>query len=51
MVWDRSIIAQDVIQNILLDSGQLVGVGNGRGIGMGRFIVLDFQTSGVEEVD
>lgn len=41
--WDKSIIGQDLMEAILLDAGQFVGIGNGRNIGMGRFQLTGFN--------
>jgi hypothetical protein len=40
--FDKSIVSRDQMHSALLQSGDLVGIGNGRTIGMGRFTVLSF---------
>lgn len=39
LTWDKSLVGKDVLESILLDAGRFVGIGNGRNIGMGRFVV------------
>lgn len=39
LTWDKSLVGKDVLEAILLDAGRFVGIGNGRNIGMGRFLV------------
>jgi hypothetical protein len=41
--WDKTVIARDQMKAVLLDAGNLVGLGNGRNIGLGRFNVLTFE--------
>jgi hypothetical protein len=43
MVWDKTIVDRNLMHSILIDAGRLVGVGNGRAIGMGRFEVESFE--------
>lgn len=45
LVWDKTIVSRNEMQAILIDAGKLVGVGNGRAIGMGRFQVERFEVS------
>ncbi len=40
--FDKSIVSRDQMHSALIQSGDLVGIGNGRAIGMGRFDVLTF---------
>ncbi len=37
--WDRTVVSRTELQAILQDAGQLVGIGDGRSIGYGRFEV------------
>lgn len=43
MMWDKTIVSRAEMEAILIDAGRLVGVGNGRAIGMGRFEVVVFE--------
>ena len=47
MEWDKTVVNREQMKAALLDAGKLVGIGNARKIGMGRFEVLQFD---VEEV-
>jgi CRISPR/Cas system endoribonuclease Cas6 (RAMP superfamily) len=42
LLWDKTIVSRAEMETVLIDSGKLVGIGNGRGIGMGRFEVAEF---------
>lgn len=42
LVWDRTIVPVNVMEAVIRDGGSVVGVGNGRNIGMGRFKLVDF---------
>lgn len=46
IMWDKTIISRDQMEAILIDAGRLVGIGNGRAIGMGRFEVEGFEVQG-----
>lgn len=41
--WDKTIVAREQMNAVLIDAGKLVGLGNGRSIGMGRFDVVSFE--------
>jgi hypothetical protein len=43
LCWDRSIVAKDLMEAILMDAGRFAGIGSGRAIGMGRFQVNTFE--------
>jgi hypothetical protein len=43
LLWDPVIISRGEMENIAIDAGRLVGLGDGRSIGYGRFEVLDFD--------
>ena len=45
MTWDKTLINRDEMHAIMIDAGMLVGVGNGRAIGMGRFEVEAFDVA------
>lgn len=41
--WDKTIVSRGEMESVCIDSGRLVGMGNGRSIGMGRFEVTAFE--------
>lgn len=41
--WDKTIVSRNEMESSLIDSGKLVGIGNGRKIGMGRFEIVSFD--------
>jgi hypothetical protein len=41
--WDRTIVSREEMQAVAIDAGRLVGLGDGRTIGFGRFTVLAFH--------
>ncbi|MGM0835888.1 MAG: hypothetical protein ACQEV7_07000 [Bacillota bacterium] len=43
LAWDKSLISRNHIQSVLIDAGTLVGLGDGRGIGFGRFEITDIN--------
>lgn len=45
MMFDKTVVSRNEMEAILIDAGRLVGVGNGRSIGMGRFTVEKFETN------
>lgn len=45
LLWDKTIVAREQMQAVLIDTGALVGIGNGRSIGLGRFTVESFEVS------
>jgi CRISPR/Cas system endoribonuclease Cas6 (RAMP superfamily) len=38
------VVATNTVRAILNDAGKLVGIGNGRTIGMGRFDIIQFES-------
>lgn len=44
ILWDGSLISMAEIQKVLEDGGSLVGVGDGRSIGFGRFEIVSVET-------
>jgi hypothetical protein len=44
--WDKTIIGTQEMQTVAIDAGRLSGLGDGRGIGYGRFEVTDFAIEG-----
>lgn len=43
LMWDKTIVSRNEIESVLIDSGKLVGLGDGRLIGLGRFDIESFQ--------
>lgn len=43
LMWDKTIVSRSEMEAILIDAGRLVGIGNARKIGMGRFTVESFE--------
>jgi hypothetical protein len=43
LLWDKTVVDRNQMQAVLIDAGTLVGIGNGRSIGMGRFEVAAFE--------
>jgi hypothetical protein len=43
--WDKTIIDRAQMQAVLHDAGKLVGLGDGRSIGFGRFTMVSFDLS------
>lgn len=41
--WDKTIVSRGEMEASIIDAGKLVGIGNGRKIGMGRFEVEAFD--------
>jgi len=41
--WDATVVSRGEMEAVMIDAGRLVGVGDGRNIGMGRFIVEQFD--------
>lgn len=45
LCWDVSIISRAELQAVALDAGRLVGIGDARSIGLGRFEVLALEVN------
>lgn len=45
LLWDKTIVSRGEIESVIIDSGKLVGLGDGRSIGMGRFEIGEFQVA------
>jgi len=43
--WDKTIVSRGEMEAVLIDSGRLCGIGNGRAIGFGRFSVEHFEVA------
>lgn len=46
ILWDKTIVSRGEIEASMHDAGQLVGLGDGRSIGFGRFEVTAFDVQG-----
>jgi len=45
LLWDCTIVSREQMQAVAIDAGRLVGLGDGRSIGFGRFEVVEFEMS------
>lgn len=45
VIWDKTVVSTGEMQSIFIQSGQLVGLADGRNIGFGRFDVLKVEVS------
>jgi hypothetical protein len=43
--WDRTVISRQEMEAVAIDAGRLVGLGDGRAIGFGRFTVTAFAVA------
>lgn len=43
LIWDKTIVSRGEIESCVIDAGKLCGIGDGRSIGMGRFVVEEFS--------
>jgi hypothetical protein len=43
LLWDKTIVSRGEMEAVVLDSGKLVGLSDGRNIGFGRFVVESFE--------
>lgn len=41
--WDKTIVSRHEMEAVAIDAGRLVGIGDGRSMGMGRFVVDSFE--------
>lgn len=44
LTWDKTVVSRGEMEAALRDAGLLVGLGDGRSIGAGRFEVVSFET-------
>lgn len=44
VMWDRTIVSREQLEAVAHDTGRLIGIGDGRAIGYGRFAVDAFVT-------
>jgi hypothetical protein len=45
LMWDCTVASRNQLEAVTIDGGKLVGLGDGRSIGFGRFDVLEFAVS------
>jgi hypothetical protein len=45
LLWDKTVVDRSAMELCCINSGQLVGLADGRGIGYGRFNVLNFEVA------
>ena len=43
LLWDKTLVAREAMRAILNDAAILVGIGDGRNVGNGRFEVVKFE--------
>lgn len=41
--WDKTIVDRNLLESIIIDAGRLVGLGDGRSVGYGRFELESFE--------
>ncbi|MBE6161924.1 MAG: hypothetical protein E7158_06895 [Firmicutes bacterium] len=46
IMWDCTLLSEELMEAIATDAGNLCGIGDGRNIGMGRFTVKEFKIIG-----
>lgn len=44
IIWEATVISKELMESICIDAGLLVGIGDNRMNGFGRFKVIDFKT-------
>lgn len=40
--WDQTIVSEAIMKSVVEDSGTLIGVGDGRALGLGKFVITDW---------
>lgn len=43
LLWDKTLVSRNQMESVLVDAGRLVGFGDGRSIGYGRFELESFE--------
>jgi len=43
IIFDKSVVSRAEMESAIINAGKLVGIGNGRAIGMGRFDLVSFE--------
>lgn len=49
IMWDVTMVSRNQMESAVRDSGQFVGIGDGRSIGYGRFVVESFEVQNAEK--
>lgn len=49
MTWDNTVVGREEMEAVAHDGGKLVGLGSGRDIGFGRFVVKSFEVDHAQE--
>ena len=42
IMWDGTIVSREQMNAVVIDAGNIIGIGNGRSIGRGRFEIIEF---------
>jgi hypothetical protein len=45
LMWDKTIVSRSEMQQVAIDAGRFVGLGDGRSVGFGRFEVVSFDVT------
>ena len=45
IMWDKTVVSRNEIESCVIEAGRLVGLANGRAIGMGRFEIESFTVA------
>ena len=45
ITWDKTIVNRNQMEAVVLDAGRLVGLADGRGVGYGRFEIVNFDVT------
>lgn len=51
LLWDKTVISRGEMESLCLTAGQLIGVGDGRAIGFGRFAIREFEVEPLRLAD
>lgn len=43
IMWDKTIVSRQEMEAVAIDAGRLTGLGDGRAVGFGRFVVESFK--------
>jgi hypothetical protein len=45
ILWDKTVVSRGEMESVLRDAGRLVGIGDGRSVGFGRFSIELFEVT------
>jgi hypothetical protein len=45
LMWDKTVVSRNEMEAVAIDAGRFVGIGDGRAIGYGRFVVSAFTVA------